>query len=224
VSDGRAFAAGLSALIAAIVVAWGVAAGVNVYYDAHPVYFIVAAIAFAVACLLGAAALRAADVSSRRALIVAPLVALTCIGAGFAFAWWNFPKPGPAAHENREVLRTLPVYAGARFSNEDTWGRYAADYAEEGFVNPPSEWLTTWTWRLPRDANPRAVADWYVEHLRARKWHVERNNVGNGTVFLTAERRGAWIGLDVLAPGDNSVGGPPRTVVEVDATTGGSGP
>lgn len=110
-------------------------------------------------------------------------------GGFFALSWSSYPDRGAAARKHRAVLSAVPVYPGARFEGEATRGRYGKDSADEGFINPPEELLTTWTWRLPADASAREVADWYELRLHRAGWQVSRDDAGPGTVLLLASRR-----------------------------------
>lgn len=123
-------------------------AGVNLYYDFHPVYFLGTAVA----------------------------------------QWHGYPDIAAAARRHGAVLRTLPVYPGARLTSTDTGGRGGSDKDfAEGFINQPTEILTTWTWRLPPGATTQAVADWYELRVRHTGWHVNRDDV-DADVLLAASR------------------------------------
>jgi hypothetical protein len=206
-------AATLGALLAAIVAAWTFAAGVNLYYAFHPVYFVATAIAFVVASLLGGATARAAGMRTALARPLVPAVLAVWIAAAFGIAWSQFPKPGEAAKVNRAVLRTVPVHPGLRFVDERTSGTIGrdGDFAA-GFVNPPQQWVTTWLYEAPTHASAASITSWYVTRLRARGWHVTGHGAGGGNLFVSFARGRAGVDVAVVS------GKSPR--VDVSAAAG----
>jgi hypothetical protein len=185
---GRGVFLALLALLPGVATGVTFAAAVNLYYEFHPAYFAGMALALALAWWLGAASLHAFGV--RRALARwLPLVIVLALTSGFfALAWVSYPDRSAAARKHRVLLRSMPVYPGAGFAGEETWGRYGDDLAAEGFINPPAELLTTWTWRLPKPARTAAVADWYEVRLKRAGWQVSRDDAGADTVLLLASR------------------------------------
>jgi hypothetical protein len=179
----------VAALPAGIAVGITFAAGVNLYYDVHPVYFVATAVALAVTWPLSVASLRAFGVGRRLALMLPPVIAAVWTGLFFLEQWHAYPDLSAAARLHSVVLRALPVYPGARLTAEDTSGRWGADEDfAEGFLNQPTHILTTWTWRLPPHASARAVADWYELRLHQAGWHVNRDDLDTSEVLLPASR------------------------------------
>jgi hypothetical protein len=190
---------GLCVLPPGIAVGFTFAAGVNLYYDFHPFFFFGTLLALALTWFFGRASLLAFGVGPRIALVAPPVLALVWMGAFFAVCWNSYPDRAAAAHKHELVLRSTPVYPGLTFRDESTWGRYGDDVGEEGFVNPPRELLTSWTWLAPSGVLTRDVAAWYDERLRAIGWDVQRDDVGEGSIDLVGSRLGsADIELDVL--------------------------
>ena len=140
---------GLCVLPPGIAVGFTFAAGVNLYYDFHPFFFFGTLLALALTWFFGRASLLAFGVGPRIALVAPPVLALVWMGAFFAVCWNSYPDRAAAAHKHELVLRSTPVYPGLTFRDESTWGRYGDDVGEEGFVNPPRELLTSWTWLAP---------------------------------------------------------------------------
>lgn len=189
---------GIAALVPGIAVAVTFAAAVNLYYPFHPVFFAGTAIALALTWLLGRASLRAFGVGRRLALVLPLAITVAWTGLFFLNIWRNYPDRAAAARKHRVVLRTVPVYPGLGSHSEETWGRGSGDMAEEGFINPPDELLTTWTWLLPRAASITGVAAWYETRLRAAGWRMERDDVGDGSVEFVGSRRGVPLEVDVF--------------------------
>lgn len=176
------------------------AAGVNLYYDFHPVFFIGTAIALGLTWYFGRASLRAFGVSPRVASIAPLVLAAAWTGVCFVLVWHAFPDRAAAARTHEVVLRTVSVYPGLTFRDASTWGRYGDDTGEEGFINPPRELLTSWTWLAPKGVLTRDVAAWYDGQLRAAGWDIQRDDVGDGSVELVGSRGGDELELDVLPP------------------------
>jgi hypothetical protein len=189
---------GIGALIPGIVAGVTFSAGLNVYYAFHPVYFVGTAIAGAVAYALGRASLRALGVGGRARRAIPALLLVGWTGAFFVLSWTGYPDRAAAARRNGAVIRTLPRYPGLRFDHRHTWGKLEADVANEGFINPPDELLTTWTWRVPFRVPVSVLAGWYLGRLRGAGWQVGRDDVGDGSIDLVASRRGVEVEIDVL--------------------------
>ena len=187
-NNGRGVFLGLLALPASVATGVSFAAAVNLHYEFHPAYFVGMAIALALAWWLGAASLRAFGVRRGFVRWLPLVIVLVLTGGFFALAWGSYPDRSAAAQKHRDLLRSVPVYPGTRFAGEETWGRYGDDFAAEGFINPPAELLTTWTWRLPKPATTAAVADWYEVRLKRAGWQVSRDDAGARTVLLLASR------------------------------------
>lgn len=183
---GRGLLLGLLALVPGVATGVTFAAAVNLYYAFHPVYLIGTAIALALTWRLGAASLNAFGVRRGLAHWLPLVIVLASTGGLFALYWSGFSGRSAAVRRHRVVLRSVPVYPGARFAGEETWGRDASDVADEGFINPPAEFLTTWSWGLPTAASTAAVADWYEVRLKRAGWHVSRDDAGADTVLLLA--------------------------------------
>jgi hypothetical protein len=188
---------GLCALPVGLAVGITFAAGVNLHYAFHPVYFVWTAITVVLALPLGRASLLAFGVGRRRAVLVPVTLTLAWTVAFFAFSWFTFPNSGAAVRKNDVVLQTIPVYAGLRLARESTFGHYEGDMFEEGFISPPDSFETTWIWSVRNRSSTGDVAAWYVERLRAANWIVERDDAGEGSIFLIAHRRGVDVEVDV---------------------------
>ena len=199
------------------------AAGVNLYYAFHPRFFIGTVIALGLTCLLGWASLRAFGVGRRAAVAVPLALSIGWAGLFFVMNWTSYPDRGAAARKHRIVLRTLPVYPGLTLHDESTWGRYSGDAFDEGFINPPEELLTTWTWLLPRGASTHDVAAWYDDRLRRRGWHVHRDDFDGNTIDFVASRRGVEIEL-VVAPRSTAIVGGGTTTTSPARVQADAGP
>jgi hypothetical protein len=222
---------GILALLPGVAVGVTFAAGVNLYYDFHPVYFVGTAVALALTWTLSTASLRAFGVRRRLALTVPPAVAVAWTALFFPLVWHGYPDTASAARRHGVVLRTVPVYPGAQILRKETSGRGGSDEdMEEGFLNQPTDIQTTWTWRLPPRASTSAVADWYEVRLRQAGWRVNRDDAGAGNVFLVASKdelafddpRDAPLEVDVSAATSFRVGQRPpvSAPAEVRATAG----
>jgi hypothetical protein len=180
---------GILALPPGVAVGVTFAAGVNLHYDFHPVYFVGTVVALALTWSLSAASLRAFGARRRLALMLPPVVAGVWAALFFVGQWHTAPDFAAAARRHGVVLRALPVYPGARVTSTETSGRGGSDEDfEEGFINQPTELETAWTWRLPPRASTRAVADWYELRLREAGWRVNRDDVNARTVLMTASK------------------------------------
>lgn len=223
---------GILALVPGAAVGVTFAAGVNLYYHFHPVYFLGTAIALALTWSLSTASLRAFGVRRRLAVTVPPVVAVAWTAVLFLSLWHGYPDMAAAARRHEVVLRKVPVYPGAQILRKETSGRGGSDDdMEEGFLNQPTDIQTTWTWRLPRRASTSAVADWYEVRLRQAGWRVNRDDADPDNVFLVASKdhlafddpRGAPLEVDVSAATSFRIGrNPPVSApAEVRATAGG---
>jgi hypothetical protein len=224
VNRGYGVVLGIASLVPGVAVGVTFAAAVNLYYTFHPVYFVGTAIALALTWLLGRASLRAFGAGRRLALVLPLAIAAVLTGLFFTGSWLAYPDRAAAARKHRVVLRTVPVYPGLGSHSEETSGRGSGDLAEEGFINPPDELLTTWTWLLPRTASVVDVAAWYEVRLRAAGWEMQRDDVGDGSVEFVGSRRGVPLEVDVAPRRTACCYGASRTAktfpAVVDATAG----
>jgi hypothetical protein len=208
---------GLCAVPPGIAVAITFAAGVNLYYDFHPVFFIGTAIALGLTWFFGRASLRAFGVGPRAAFAAPIALTLAWTGAFFVLHWSTFPGSSAAARKNDVVLGATPVYPGLSLLRQSTNSHYEDDMVEEGFLTPPN-FETTWMWSARGGASTRDVADWYVDRLQRERWSVQRGSAGDW-IILSAHQGGTNIELDVR-PSQVSVDAGTSIVAEVDATTG----
>jgi hypothetical protein len=170
-----AFPAGLAAGVA-------FAGGINLHYAVHRSWLVAAFVLGAVACGLANASLRRFGVASRRAWTISLIVLLGWTAGFFAFTVLTYPNSAGTARRDRVVLRTVPVYPGATFVGERVWGwtDEGGDGNVEGFLTPPAQFETDWTWRSPRGASTKAILDWYQRRLNAAGRRTTRDDYGHG--------------------------------------------
>jgi hypothetical protein len=191
---------GLFALPAGLGAGIAFAGGVNLHYHVNGSWLGDALVLGAIACGLGTASLVRFGVPSRRAWKISLVVLAAWTAAFFAYAWATFPSTSTAAHRDRPVLRTVPVYPGATFSGESFAGVESSD-GGEGFLTPPLDYETTWTWRPPRGVRFGPVAAWYERRLRAQGWgEISRDDSGvSAGVVRRARANTRWVSI-VVAP------------------------
>ena len=90
-SGSTGIAKGLCAVPSGIAVAFTFAAGVNLYYDFHPVFFIGTAIALGLTWFFGRASLRAFGVGPRAAFAAPIALTLAWTAVFFVLHWSTFP-------------------------------------------------------------------------------------------------------------------------------------
>ncbi len=190
---------GLFALPAGLAAGIVFAGGVNLHYHVHGSWLWAALVLGAIACGLGTASLLRFGVASRRAWKISLVVLAAWTAAFFAYAWAMFPSTSTAAHRDRPVLRTVPVYPGATFSGESFAGVESTD-GSDGFLTPPLDYDTTWTWRLPRGVRFGAIATWYERRLHAQGWgQISRDDSGvSAGIVRQAKGSTRWVSVLVL--------------------------
>lgn len=116
---------GILALLPGAAVGVTFAAGVNLYYHFHPVYFLGTAVALALTWSLSTASLRAFGVRRGLAVSVPPVVAVAWTAVLFLSLWHGYPDMAAAARRHDVALRKVPVYPGAQILGKETSGRGA---------------------------------------------------------------------------------------------------